>query len=146
MHTQVVGRYILHPLLPGVQATHGTQQGGCSVTDRGCEVEGQLSNQVLTAPSLPLLFLLFVKNILASSKLCFHTGSSLSQKPFTNSLVTVKQVVMFFFNKSGLGANALSDKFQVFNSHICLQSHSYFISCCYPGHLTKMKVCAGTLM
>lgn len=127
MHTQVVGRYILHPLLPGVQATHGTQQGGWSVADRGCKVEGQLSNQVLTAPSFPLLSLLFVKNILAYSKLCFHTGSSLSQKPFTNSLVIVKQVVVFFFNKSGLGANALSDSFR-YSTHTSVYSHVPILS------------------
>ena len=33
MHTEVVGLYMLHPLLPGMQATHGIQQGGCSVTE-----------------------------------------------------------------------------------------------------------------
>lgn len=56
------------------------------------EVAGQLSNQILTAASFPLLSLLSVKSVLAYSKLFFQTDSSLSQKPFANSLVTVKPV------------------------------------------------------
>ena len=104
MHTEVVGLYMLHPLLPGMQATHGIQQGGCSVTEAA-----KLQANCQTGCRLPLPSHFFLFSLL--KMFFFQTESSLSQKPFANSLVTVKLVVMFF-NNSGFGANALSDSFR----------------------------------
>lgn len=95
-----------HPLLPGMQATHGIPQGGCSVA-------GQLTNQISTATSFPLLSLLSVKNVLAVLNLFFRLVllclKSLSLIPW---LLLSQLMATFFFNNSGFGANALPDSFR----------------------------------